>query len=122
MEVFKEFVFDAAHRLADAVPPGHRYARLHGHSFHVEVVVRGTPDPTTGWIIDFAAIETAIQQVRAELDHTYLNEIDGLAVPTLENLSQWIWHRLQPQLPGLHRVVIRRGRGGEGCSYQPDAE
>ena len=36
MEIFKEFTFEAAHRLPN-VPPGHKCARLHGHSFAVSV-------------------------------------------------------------------------------------
>ena len=49
IEIFKEFTFDAAHQLAANVPPGHIYGGLHGHSFKVEVHVRGTPDQKTGW-------------------------------------------------------------------------
>ena len=56
IEIFTEFTFEAAHRLAANVPPGHPYARLHGHSFKVEVFLRGTPDPETGWIADFGQI------------------------------------------------------------------
>ena len=46
MEIFKEFTFEAAHRLPN-VPPGHKCARLHGHSFRVELHVRGTVDEFT---------------------------------------------------------------------------
>ena len=53
MEIFKEFTFEAAHRLP-IVPPEHKCARLHGHSFRVAVHVRGEVDADTGWVIDFA--------------------------------------------------------------------
>ena len=36
MEIFKVFMLEAAHRLPN-VPPGHKCARLHGHSFRVEL-------------------------------------------------------------------------------------
>lgn len=117
MEIFKRFTFDAAHQLACNVPEGHRYAGLHGHSFEVEVHVRGEPDPERGWIVDFAALEAALNPLKDELDHGYLNDIPGLAVPTLENIAIWIWRRLKPDFPGLSRVVIRRGTIGEGCVY-----
>jgi 6-pyruvoyltetrahydropterin/6-carboxytetrahydropterin synthase len=121
IEIFKEFAFDAAHQLGANVAPGHPYSRLHGHSFRVRVYLRGTPDPRTGWIMDFAALEAAIRPLRERLDHHYLNEIEGLERPTLETLAGWIWQRLKPSVPTLHRVVVRRGSGGEGCVYQEDA-
>ena len=40
MEIFKEFAIEAAHWLPN-VPAGHKCGRLHGHSFHVAVHVRG---------------------------------------------------------------------------------
>ena len=42
MDIFKIFTIEAAHRLPN-VPPGHKCARLHGHSFRVEVHVGGEP-------------------------------------------------------------------------------
>jgi 6-pyruvoyltetrahydropterin/6-carboxytetrahydropterin synthase len=35
-----------------------------------------------------------------------MNEIDGLATPTSENLARWIWRELEPRLPQLSRVVV----------------
>jgi 6-pyruvoyl-tetrahydropterin synthase len=40
-EIFKEFTFEAAHHLAVNVSDGHRYSRLHGHSFQVQVFLKG---------------------------------------------------------------------------------
>ncbi len=118
IEVYKEFTFDAAHHLATNVVPGHPYARLHGHSFTVAVYVRGEPDVKTGWIIDLAELEAAIRPVHDLLDHNYLNDIKGLELPTLENLSRWIWEQIKPRVPQLHRIVVRRGTLGEGCVYE----
>ncbi|MEX1146781.1 MAG: 6-carboxytetrahydropterin synthase [Sphingomonadales bacterium] len=117
MEIFKSFTFDAAHQLAKNVPDGHRYGGVHGHSFVAEVYVRGTPDPDTGWIMDLADVEAAIAPVRDLLDHGYLNDVEGLALPTLENIAGWLWQRLAEPLPGLSRIVIRRGSCNEGCVY-----
>lgn len=117
MEIFKRFNFDAAHQLAANVPASHRYAGLHGHSFEVEVFITGTPDPEKGWIVDFEALEQALQPLKNTLDHGYLNEIAGLEVPTLENIARWIWDRLKGDFPGLSKVAVRRGSIGEGCIY-----
>jgi 6-pyruvoyltetrahydropterin/6-carboxytetrahydropterin synthase len=121
IEIFKEFTFDAAHHLARNVPPGHAYAGLHGHSFRVEVHLRGEPDPKTGWIADLGTVQRALDGVRDRLDHRLLNDIPGLEQPTLETLARWIWQQLRPGLPALRRIVVRRGSLGEGCVYEPDA-
>jgi 6-pyruvoyltetrahydropterin/6-carboxytetrahydropterin synthase len=114
-EIFKEFTFEAAHRLP-FVPEEHKCARLHGHSYRVEVHVGGEVDPASGWIIDFAEIKQAFDPLHARLDHYYLNEIEGLENPTSENLARWIWQRLEDRLPGLSRVVVRE-TCTSGCVY-----
>lgn len=119
VEIVKEFGFDAAHFLPTA-PEGHPYRRLHGHSFRVEIALQGMPDPATGWLIDFGVIEARFAELRGRLDHHLLNEIEGLAVPTLETLAQWIYRQLAPSLPALARVTVRRASGGESCTYRPE--
>src|SRR3954467_15880296 len=104
-EIFKEFTFEAAHRLP-FVPEGHKCARLHGHSYNVEIHVSGEVDPTTGWIMDFGDIKAAFKPVHAQLDHYYLNELDGLENPTSENLARWSWERLEGRLLGLSHLVF----------------
>lgn len=106
MEIFKEFTFEAAHRLP-RVPEGHKCARLHGHSFRVSVHVTGPVGPDTGWVQDFAEIKEAFEPLYRVLDHHYLNEIPGLENPTSEEIARWIWERLQAALPGLSKVVVR---------------
>ena len=63
MEIFKEFTIEAAHHLPN-VPAGHKCGRLHGHSFRIEMHVRGPIDPTMGWVIDFADIKAAFKNSR----------------------------------------------------------
>lgn len=116
-EIFKEFTFEAAHHLAVNVAAGHPYAKLHGHSFRVEIFIKGEADPEKNWLLDFGEVDRQLALIREELDHNYLNEIDGLEVPTLENISRWIWRRLHNTLPGLDRVLVRRGTCGEGCVF-----
>lgn len=116
MEIFKEFSFEAAHRLPH-VPEGHKCSRLHGHSFQVSIHVRGLMDPTAGWVTDFADVKQAFQPIYDQLDHRYLNDLEGLANPTSENLARWVWVRLKPRLPGLSRLVVRE-TCTSGCIYQ----
>jgi len=118
MEIYKEFTFEAAHRLPN-VPDGHKCGRLHGHSFKAVIYVSGPVGKETGWIIDFAEIKKAFKPLYQQLDHYYLNEIEGLENPTSENLAMWIWQRLKPALPSLSKVVINE-TCNSGCIYQGD--
>ncbi len=92
-EISKEFTFEAAHRLPN-VPAGHKCSRVHGHSYRIEITVRGPVDPHLGWIVDFAELNAAWQPLHAQLDHRLLNDVPGLENPTSELLAAWIFERL----------------------------
>ena len=119
MEIYREFTFEAAHRLPN-VPAGHKCARLHGHSYRVEIHVQGEPGETTGWVLDFGDISRAFQPLHDQLDHRYLNEVAGLDNPTSEVLARWIWRRLAGALP-LSAVVVRETCTC-GCIYRGEGE
>jgi len=115
VDIFKVFHIEAAHRLPN-VPAGHKCARLHGHSFRIEVHLRGELDPALGWVMDFAELKREFQPVFDRLDHRYLNDVPGLENPTSERLAEWIWHALKPAVPLLHRIVVHE-TCTSGCSY-----
>lgn len=100
-----EFRFEAAHRLP-RVPAGHKCARLHGHSFKVEVAIVGPVNPDTGWFIDFGDLYDLWAPLHEALDHRYLNDVEGLENPTSEILAQWIWKKLKPALPSLDQITV----------------
>jgi 6-pyruvoyltetrahydropterin/6-carboxytetrahydropterin synthase len=116
MEIFREFTFEAAHRLP-RVPEGHKCARLHGHSYKVTVHVEAPVDPEAGWVMDFGDIKQAFKPIDAQLDHYYLNDIEGLDNPTSENLARWIWERMVTELPGLSAITVRE-TCTSGCTYR----
>jgi 6-pyruvoyltetrahydropterin/6-carboxytetrahydropterin synthase len=116
VEIFKTFTLECAHRLPN-VPEGHKCARVHGHSFKVELHVRGPVDGRLGWVMDFAQIKQAFEPLHERLDHRYLNEVEGLDNPTSEQLARWIWLHLKPSLPLLACVVVHE-TCTSGCSYQ----
>ncbi len=105
MEIRKSFMIEAAHRLPN-LPAGHKCARLHGHSFNIEIAVGGKIDPVQGWIMDYGDIKAAFQPIYDQLDHNYLNDIPGLQNPTSELLALWIWERLKPELNNLTAVIV----------------
>lgn len=116
MEIFKEFTFEAAHHLPN-VPDGHKCRRLHGHSFRVRLYLRGPVGEKSGWVMDFADLKAAFKPLYRQLDHHYLNEIEGLENPTSENIARWIWQRLKPALPQLSRIVLHETCTA-GCEYR----
>jgi len=117
MEICSRFGFDAAHFFG-SYPEGHLYRGVHGHSFQVEVALEGEPDPRTGFVADFGELESACADLRAVLDHRLLNEVEGLAQPSLENLALWLWRRLAPRFAPLARVTVRRDSSGQSCTYR----
>ena len=86
MEIAKEFIFEAAHRLSN-VPAARNCARLHGHSFAVRISVAGDVSNDTGSVMDFSDVSAASKPLRKRPDPYYLNEIDGLENPTSEHLA-----------------------------------
>jgi 6-pyruvoyltetrahydropterin/6-carboxytetrahydropterin synthase len=101
----KDFRFESAQTLPKA-PPGHKCSGMHGHSFKVEISVEGEVDPATGWVYDHAEISRAMKPLLFLLDHAYLNEVEGLENPTIENMAYWFWQKLLPGCPGLCEIVI----------------
>ena len=117
LDISYRFGFDAAHHFA-GMPRGHRYRNVHGHSFGVEITVRGAQHAPHGFVADFSAIKAACKLLRNKLDHTLLNGIPGLENPSLENLCVWIWDKLKRKFPGLVRVTVRRDSLGQACTYE----
>jgi len=125
VRVGRAYTFQSSHLLPN-VPPGHKCGRLHGHTYGLEVEIAGRVDPTLGWLVDFALLDTIVDTVIVrELDHRHLNEIPGLENPTSERLVDWIWDRLSaygwPAHVDLARVrVSENGRSwAERAPYEP---
>lgn len=115
-ELTKCFSFDAAHTLQrhlDAEPS----RRIHGHSYRAEVAVRGIPAADSGMIVDLGLFERALAEAREGLDHRFLDELNDLGPATMENLSAWIWQKLEPVCSGLCRVTVHRDSSRESCTY-----
>ena len=117
-EITKAAAFDAAHRLPAGGPEGSPYTRLHGHSFRVEATLRGQAKPPVGWVEDLGALEAALREVAAGLDHVLLNDTAGLENPTLEALCVYFAGRLRDRFPNLARIVVSRPSIGESCAME----
>ncbi len=103
--IIKDFRFEAAQTLPN-LPETHKCTKMHGHSFKVEIAIDGEVNPAIGWVYDHAEISRAMKPLLELLDHSYLNEIEGLENPTIEYMAAWLWKKLAPQLPGLAEITI----------------
>jgi len=121
VRLIKNFGFEAAHHLP-SFPDGHKCRRLHGHSYRADVIVEGDVPPGRSYLIDYADIKTAFEPIRQQLDHYYLNEIEGLEDPTAEVLAKWIWDRLKPRLPLLACIRIHETCNNASEYWGPQEE
>ena len=85
MLLCRDFKFDAAHNL---IHYHGKCERLHGHTYHLRVVLEGEPD-AEGMIFDFVDLKKAVNElVLDRLDHAYINDI--VEQPTAEYISRSI--------------------------------
>ena len=105
MEIYKDITFEAAHLLPN-LPDDHKCRRLHGHSFKVRITLDGPIQENVGWVEDFSDIKKAFQPIYDQLDHRYLNDIEGLDNPTSENLAKWIWEKIVNKLEEFENLFL----------------
>ncbi|MFD3938198.1 6-pyruvoyl tetrahydropterin synthase family protein [Streptomyces sp. NPDC058611] len=109
----KTFDFEAGHRLP-SLPPGHKCARQHGHSYQVEVILTAASLEAPGFVTDFGDLAAFKKFLDAELDHHNLHETLAFE-PTSERLAQylagWILENVEPNIPG--RLIAVRVRETE---------
>ena len=116
MDVNKTFSIEVARSLPN-LPEGHPCKNVHGHSFKITLTASGNVDDHTGFVIEFGDIDAAFKPIHDQIDHSYLNKIDGLDNPSSENLCKWIWGKLIPSLPSLYKIEIRE-TDSTGCIYK----
>jgi len=115
-ELSKSFRFEAGHRLPN-VPPEHKCARPHGHSYRLTVVVEGDLDQRAGWVMDFGSLNSVVEPLIAKLDHQDLNQVEGLANPTSELIAKWFWDRIRPKLAQLKAISVAESENC-CCTYR----
>lgn len=115
MDLTTSFDFAAARRLP-RLDSTHPCSRTHGHTFFVEIRLRGEIDTEYGWLLDFDQVDQVIAPLHKRLDHHYLNDIPGLENPTTEVIAIWLWQQIAPQLPQLHAIAIKE-HPSRGITY-----
>jgi len=96
-ELQVEVSFDAAHCLR-----GYQgaCARLHGHTYRVQVTLRGPDLAPSGMLVDFRDVKRALHEIAERYDHRFLNEVPPFTDvnPTAENLARHFYDELKRAL------------------------
>jgi len=84
---------------------------VHGHNYFLEVTVKGTPDPETGYVVDLKKLGKIIEvEIIDKVDHKNLNEVSIFknVIPTVENLCLVFWQILVNNIPSgeLHSIKV----------------
>jgi len=104
-ELMVEDTFDAAHALRGYEGP---CENLHGHTFKVQVFLKGKKLNKLGLLEDFKAIKKELRSVLGEYDHRLLNDIKPFTAknPTSENLAEEIFKTFKKRFKSLSKVTI----------------
>ena len=103
----RSYSFEAAHSLAEILPPNHICSRLHGHSYRLDVIIAGELENGMVRGIQFEAIDLVMENLKRLVDHHLLNEI--ISIPTVENISMWFAENLRRVLNVAVTVRVYEG-------------
>ena len=111
--ISKSFYFEAAHRLN--ITKNEANKNIHGHSYFVEIFIidRTNEIDKKGLILDFSIFQNKLALVKKDLDHKFLNDINGLENPTLENIGAYIYKKLKKIDLNLYKIIVKRKSCGE---------
>ena len=100
--------FEAAHRLVGDFGPA---TRLHGHTYRLEVVVRGEQLHDDGTLYDIGRLRELVDGLVAGLHYRDLAEVPGLTGvnTTAETVAGFCWDALAASLrtPQLSSLLVR---------------
>lgn len=119
-ELTQSFYFEAAHSLNRKIET-ESSRRIHGHTYVAQVTVNARRDAATGMAVDLGLIRRSVDRVRERLDHRFLDEVEGLGPPTIENLCLFLWRAFEADLAGVIAVRVGREASGDACVLRRDA-
>lgn len=119
----KRFRFEAAHQLA-GLPDDHPCARMHGHSYRVEVVLESPRLDEIGFVVDFGELRALGRWIDENWDHQCLNQCLPFFVtetnPTAENIARVLWELCADEWPEWPVVEVRVSETkNTWASYRP---
>jgi len=119
LKLTQTFYFEAAHTLKSRYVDIHakmQSENIHGHTYTASISVKGNPD-VNGMVKDFGHFKWAIDAIKLKLDHKFLDNVEGLGNPTMENLCLYIANYLK-SVNGLCEVTVERKASGDKCTLE----
>ena len=119
MKLTQTFYFEAAHTLKSRYVDIHQKMQsenIHGHTYTASISVKGEPDKD-GMVKDFGHFKYAVDAIKLQLDHKFLDNVEGLGNPTMENLCLFIANKLK-SIANLCEVTVERKSSGDKCSLE----
>jgi 6-pyruvoyltetrahydropterin/6-carboxytetrahydropterin synthase len=119
LKLTQTFYFEAAHTLKSRYVDIHakmQSENIHGHTYTASISVNGKPDKN-GMVKDFGHFKWAIDAIKLKLDHKFLDNVEGLGNPTMENLCLYIADYLK-NIDGLCEVTVERKASGDKCTLE----
>src|SRR6266516_3956816 len=100
--------FEAAHALHGDFGPA---TRRHGHTYRVEVTVRGETLKEDGTLLDLGALQAAVAEATGELHYQDLDQLTPFSGrnSTAEAVAEHLCRRIARTLPqqGVSRLSVR---------------
>ena len=121
-EIYVAARFEAAHRLVGDFGPA---ARTHGHTYRMEVILRGQHLADDGTLYDIGELGQAVERLAGSMHYRDLNEVPGLADvnTTAEAVASYCWEKLAQSLRGrgLDSLTVRIWESPEAYAAREDA-
>lgn len=119
-EISKELTFDMGHRLSKH---DGKCFYLHGHTYKVEVTLKGDTLHEVGYLVDFTDVKEMLKEVTDKLDHKTLlfkddeiNKAIYYAVPehclmcdfepTAENIAKYLYEEMKVKFPSVSKIKV----------------
>ena len=121
LKLTQTFYFEAAHTLKARYVDVHtkmQSENIHGHTYTASISVKGELD-ANGMVKDFGHFKWAIDAIKLKLDHKFLDNVENLGNPTMENLCLYIANYLKT-IKGLCEVTVERKASGDKCTLEID--
>ena len=121
-EIYVAARFEAAHRLVGDFGPA---TRTHGHTYRMEVILRGQHLADDGTLYDIGELGQAVEGLAGSMHYRDLNEVPGLAGvnTTAEAVASYCWEELAKPLHGrgLDSLTVRIWESPDAYAAREDA-
>jgi 6-pyruvoyltetrahydropterin/6-carboxytetrahydropterin synthase len=121
-EVYVAARFEAAHRLVGDFGAA---TRTHGHTYRMEVIVRGQYLGDDGTLYDIGELGQAVEELAGSMHYRDLTEVPGLAEvnTTAEAVASFCWDKLAQPIrgKGLDSLTVRIWESPDAYAAREDA-